>query len=623
MENQSMFKSNRKRKEMLIVLTIGLALFLVLTLLWALSGVTLALADPGDLYVDGASGGDNPACGTMIAPCQTISYTLGRRASDGDTIHIAAGNYTENLTINGITVMLRGGYTISDTVWLPETGETVIDGDNAERVFVIQGNNSVLENLTITGGYASGASCWGGGVWVTNGEVTIRSSTITANEAECGGAGIDVNDDFGAAHLILESVMVSHNNGGQNGGLNVWGYSTSADVRASTFYSNTASIQGGGIAVLYGSSAVIDDSSIVDNTTGGGGGGIAVSESASAVISGTSIISNIADLGGAIIAGQVTVTLTNVLISSNQSSSGNANVLSINDSDVEIMNSTISDNNPGEAQAVLLWSGALTITNSILWNNGPNLQADPPCPGCFTVNYSDIEGDWTGTGNINENPLFLGNGNYHLSEVSPCIDKGTPTGAPAYDIEGTMRDALPDMGAYEFKLYELAVGTAGSGSGSVSSSPAGIVCGADCTESFANGTVVTLTASADIESTFTGWSGGDCTGTGACVVTMNEAKEVTATFTLNQYDLSVSLDGTGSGFVNSTPAGIDCGTSCTANFDYGTVVTLTAEANIGSTFEGWGGACAGAGDCAVTMTETKAVTAIFKLIQTYLPMVYR
>ena len=80
--------------------------------------------------------------------------------------------------------------------------------------------------------------------------------------------------------------------------------------------------------------------------------------------------------------------------------------------------------------------------------------------------------------------------------------------------------------------YTLTVAKAGTGSGTVTSSPAGISCGADCSEPYNSGTVVTLSQTATAGSTFAGWSGA-CTGTGACQVTMDAAKSVTATFTLN------------------------------------------------------------------------------------------
>jgi hypothetical protein len=68
-----------------------------------------------------------------------------------------------------------------------------------------------------------------------------------------------------------------------------------------------------------------------------------------------------------------------------------------------------------------------------------------------------------------------------------------------------------------------------SGPGSVTSSPPGISCGGDCSEAYAAGTAVTLTASPNKNARFVGWSG-DCSGTGTCTVTMNAAKSVTARF---------------------------------------------------------------------------------------------
>lgn len=76
----------------------------------------------------------------------------------------------------------------------------------------------------------------------------------------------------------------------------------------------------------------------------------------------------------------------------------------------------------------------------------------------------------------------------------------------------------------------LTVAKSGTGSGSVTSSPAGISCGAICTHAFAARTIVTLTASPKSGSTFTGWSGA-CSGTGNCVVSMGAARTLKATFT--------------------------------------------------------------------------------------------
>jgi hypothetical protein len=159
----------------------------------------------------------------------------------------------------------------------------------------------------------------------------------------------------------------------------------------------------------------------------------------------------------------------------------------------------------------------------------------------------------------------------------------------------------------------LSVTKDGLGSGSVSSNPPGITCGADCSEVYANGTQVTLTAVPASDSLFAGW-GGACGGIGACVVTMDAARTVTATFNVPRPPLTVMKGGTGSGSVISNPPGIACGADCTESYANGAQVTLTAMPAADSVFAGWAGACSGTGSCQVTMDAPRSVTALFQLI---------
>jgi Divergent InlB B-repeat domain len=147
-----------------------------------------------------------------------------------------------------------------------------------------------------------------------------------------------------------------------------------------------------------------------------------------------------------------------------------------------------------------------------------------------------------------------------------------------------------------------------TGSGTVTSSPTGISCPSTCSASYAPSTQVTLTATPANGYGFSGW-GGACSGVGNCVVTMNTAQSVTATFAQTQYTLNVSVAGNGT--VTSSPSGISCPSVCTMNYSSGTPVTLTATPAGGATFNGWGGACTGNGSCMVTMNSIESVTAMF------------
>ena len=147
-----------------------------------------------------------------------------------------------------------------------------------------------------------------------------------------------------------------------------------------------------------------------------------------------------------------------------------------------------------------------------------------------------------------------------------------------------------------------------TGSGSVTSSPVGINCPSTCSANFVAPTQVTLTATPANGWGFSGW-GGACSGVGNCVVTMNAAQSVTATFAQPQYTLDVSVAGNGT--VTSSPPGISCPSVCTMNYSSGTSVMLTATPTGGATFNGWGGACTGNGSCLLTMNSIESVTAMF------------
>ncbi len=254
----------------------------------------------------------------------------------------------------------------------------------------------------------------------------------------------------------------------------------------------------------------------------------------------------------------------------------------------------------------------------------------------------------TVTGNLTtgQGLLFLGNSGANLENFVGAIDElrlwnraltqaeiaanlgrtlnGNETGLAAYyrfddsteDLTGNGNDGIlmyrETFAAYSFPyMSSLNVSINPAGGGSVTGT--GINCPDDCTEPYSPNTDVTLTATANANYTFTGWSGA-CTGTGNCVLTMNSDRSVTATFGSvqpQQHTLTVSKLSTGSGTVASTPGGIDCGSDCTETYLSSASVTLTATAGADSTFTGWSGACTGTGNCVLTMDSDKSATATF------------
>lgn len=159
----------------------------------------------------------------------------------------------------------------------------------------------------------------------------------------------------------------------------------------------------------------------------------------------------------------------------------------------------------------------------------------------------------------------------------------------------------------------LTVSLVGSGSGTVTGT--GISCPSTCSASYDDGTTVDLSATPEPNSVFTGWSGGGCSGTAACQVVLNADTTVTATFAPVQHQLTITLDGNGSGSGTVTGPSISCPDTCSASYDEGTIVDLTATPDPNSEFIGWtGGGCSGTGTCQVVLGADTTVIATFDLV---------
>lgn len=277
-------------------------------------------------------------------------------------------------------------------------------------------------------------------------------------------------------------------------------------------------------------------------------------------------------------------------------------------------------------------AGSISLLFFMSCGGGP-ASTTPPPPGSFQLQVQAAGG---GTGTISSAPSGINCG----QTCSASFQQGTKvtltaTAGPNSTFAGwggacsgagtctvTLSKDMSVTASFSSSMPSQAVlnvSVNGTGSGSVTSNPAGINCGNTCSASFPVGTKIKLTASAGTNSTFAGWSGA-CTGSNSiCQLNLTQNANLTATFSSNgppEVSLTVTVKPSGSGTVTSNPGGINCGPTCGANFPAGTQVTLTETPAGGYNFANWGGACSGTGStCVLTLAANTQVQANFAQAQ--------
>ncbi|MBN1352602.1 right-handed parallel beta-helix repeat-containing protein [candidate division KSB1 bacterium] len=309
-------------------------------------------------------------------------------ANNGDTILVAAGIYYENINFKGKAIIVKS-----------EAGPeaTIIDGSQAGSVVTFssgEDTTSVISGFTITNGKAQ----YGAGIYICDGSSPkIINNIITMNIIEqqhtSGGCGIIV---FGG-NAVIRNNEISYNNGGGDGG---------------------------GIAILNANSIVIEKN-VIKGNTGRTGGGIMLVSSEYALIKRNLIVKNISY--DAAVAGVYLL-------------SGNG----------YFVNNTVDSNIGGDIAGVYNRSNIFIINNIISNNNAFGLGRSENLNSYNNV-WNNLSGDYNeganpGVGAISSDPFFVDsqNDNYHLEQLSPCIDTGDPTSP--LDPDGTRAD----MGVFYF-----------------------------------------------------------------------------------------------------------------------------------------------------------------------------
>jgi len=204
---------------------------------------------------------------------------------------------------------------------------------------------------------------------------------------------------------------------------------------------------GGGIR-CFRSSAAIKNCVIVGNEAETGGG-IRCFESSPTIVNCLIYENNATSEGGGLSCYDTHLSITNCILFKNSAPHGGA-IFSDYSSCVTITNCTLTDNSASYGGSIYCAYSSPVIMNSILWGNPPYDDEIFSSPASTVlVSYSDVGGGWPGTGNIDTDPLFLGEGDYALPSGSPCIDSGDPN-LLCWDLcfppsKGMMRN---DMGAF-------------------------------------------------------------------------------------------------------------------------------------------------------------------------------
>jgi parallel beta-helix repeat protein len=352
-----------------------------------------------DLYVDWQQ---------QSGPYKDIQSAI-LAAVPGDVIHVSDGTYPGNLLVQeAITIISENG-----------PGKTIIDCAGSGVGVTFKGaetTGAVLSGFTITGGNAD----LGGAIFCElNASPTISDCVLSANKAVNGGA----------IACSQASPIISH----------------------CTLEGNTASSLGGG---LY-----------VKNTS---------PTDPSPTLMGCTIANNSANKGGGVyLVNYASPAFYNCLIAGNSAVLNGGGLYLYNRCAPDIIHCTVSDNTSGASGSGIFCYYSPdpyfpVVTNSIVWGNAATTGAEICLsnallditfsafnPGVENSNLQVLGATSSvrEEGNIYEDPAFIGEGDYHLSPDSPCIDSGTDQiELPEFDIEGEPRivGSAPDMGADEF-----------------------------------------------------------------------------------------------------------------------------------------------------------------------------
>jgi hypothetical protein len=330
-------------------------------------------------------------------------------------------------------------------------------GDGTDCIVSVPGDFATIQD-------AIDASCEGGEVVVADGTYTGGGN----KNINLGGKAITVRSASGNPSLCIIDCE-----GSGRGFKFISGETASTVVNGFTITGGIGGGGGGGGAQCQASSPMIVNCVFEGNDVGGSqGGGMSVTGGSSPTIMNCQFISNSAKHGGGLYGSGSSPDIINCSFIGNDGwERGGGMQLTGQGHTPSVTNCTFYGNTSPDGGAIHpRQSVAATISNCILWGNSSSIEGDTVA---LSVTFSDVEGGFIGTGNIDTDPMFVGPGDFHLLPGSPCIDAGENAAVPkgiTTDLDGSPRfvddpDTLDcqqapgacgdppvvDMGAYEFQ----------------------------------------------------------------------------------------------------------------------------------------------------------------------------
>lgn len=466
------------KEQRLLISTVKYAPFLFIVFIFlGMYRSPVAYAATTTWYVS-TDGNDSNNCLAPNAACRTIAEAVGK-ASNDDTIEIAAGTYNEHdievfdLTLNG------AGMT-----------DTIIDAGRNGRIFRATGTVEIA-NMRLSNGLTPSGNLFdsGGGGILASGSVTMRDVMLDNNEAAGSGGAI-----FNNRALVLENAQIISN---KATGLGAGIYNNAGTITASqSLISDNMAFgnQGGGV-YAGGDLVHILDSTIANNHVATFGGGVAVGMSTgTTILERVTLAGNEAAAGGALFSQFGTISMINGTVSQNNGTNNHGGIYVTGPStSISIQNSTIAYNTRTNTSGngfngIMLGNNAtIEIGNSILADNqekncstsqatslGYNLSTDF---SCGFAEIGDLSGAAAQIGALADNGGYVET--HALLPDSAAIDAGDNTNCPAVDARGATRPfdgdgdtvATCDIGAVEAQ-HQLLIADSTVSEGNVGSETA-------------------------------------------------------------------------------------------------------------------------------------------------------